>query len=445
MVVLAADGHLPQCWSGGSGKDHFMKHEWLIAGFGKLGCQYCKSVSDLPDTHKSGSGVNISKPWAECEIAAYGADRKAQLVSLRKKVWEHAKSAAHKTCSEIVATKKKDQLASALNKCTSHALETTTRCFRTAYKVAKSGQPFSDYTAQIVLQQLNGLEVGRVLHSNVVCKDIVVHVAQQMRRQLFGSIVQSGTKVSILLDESTSLSKKSCLIIYLRAIVSGQPVTFFVDLVELQGGSACLIKEALLKTLDKHGFTEEYLRLHLLSIATDGCSVMLGKSNGLVTLLRQEFPQLISWHCSAHRLELMVGDALKATTATNYFQSFMDKIYCTYSQSPKNQRELEEVAAELHQQLLKIGRVFSIRWIASSFRTVRAVWQSYAPLHAHFTKCSFTGLATTLASSHFIHNLGLMYDVLTELKDLSLEFQARDLSVPNAHKKCYCNGKHWWH
>lgn len=434
VFILAAVGHLPKCWAGGLGKEHLSKNKWIIADKGLIGCQVCKLVGSMPESHKAGSGVRVSKQWSDCNVGPYGDTHEKQLSSLRKKVWEHARSTSHDVCSKIVDTQKKDQLPSALNKCTARAVETTTRCFITAYKVAKSGQPFTDYPDEIALQELNKVDLGRVLHSNVVCKDIISHISEQMKRQLLSSVVKSGSKVSILLDESTSLSKKSCLIVYLRAVIGCKPLTFFLDLVELDSGSALSIKLTLLKILDKHGLNEEYLRLHLLSIATDGCSVMLGKTNGLVALLRQSFPKLISWHCSAHRLELMVNDALKATTATNHFQSFMDKIYCTYSQSPKNQRELEEIAKDLNEQLLKIGKVFSIRWIASSARTVKAVWRSYSSLHAHFSEM-FPGLATTLASEAFIKNLGLMLDVLTELQGLSEELQARDLSVPEAHQK----------
>jgi len=62
----------------------------------------------------------------------------------------------------------------------------------------------------------------------------------------------------------------------------------------------------------------------------------------------------------------------------------MDLLYALYSQSPKCQRELAACAAELDVQLNKIGRVLSVRWMASSCRTVTAVWKSYAAIHAHF-------------------------------------------------------------
>jgi len=88
----------------------------------------------------------------------------------------------------------------------------------------------------------------------------------------------------------------------------------------------------------------------------------------------------------------------------------------------------------------------SVRWVASSFRTVRSVWLSYEALHLHFTrkssdpltesreKARFAGLAKKLESGTFIKNLGLMHDALEELSDLSLALQRVDISLPVANK-----------
>jgi len=35
-----------------------------------------------------------------------------------------------------------------------------------------------------------------------------------------------------------------------------------------------------------------------------------------------------------------------------------------------------------------IGRIFDVRWVSSSERTLKAVWASYAALHEHFLAAS---------------------------------------------------------
>jgi uncharacterized protein YfbU (UPF0304 family) len=97
-------------------------------------------------------------------------------------------------------------------------------------------------------------------------------------------------------------------------------------------------------------------------------------------------------------------------------------------------------------QLNRIGRVLDVRWVASSCRTVTAVWRSYEALHSHFANKSvdnsldsmerskFLGLSKKLENPVFVKNLGLMLDALQELSDLSLALQRADISLPAGNK-----------
>src|SRR6218665_1380084 len=47
-----------------------------------------------------------------------------------------------------------------------------------------------------------------------------------------------------------------------------------------------------------------------------------------------------------------------------------------------------QVASSLETQILKIGRIFSVRWVASSMHTVNSVVANYAALCEHFNRAS---------------------------------------------------------
>jgi hypothetical protein len=79
----------------------------------------------------------------------------------------------------------------------------------------------------------------------------------------------------------------------------------------------------------------------------------------------------------AHWLELSISDAVKSVTATNHFQAFIFSIHALYSHSPKNQRELALAAAGTETVLLQIKGIFTVRWVASSLRSVRAIWRDF--------------------------------------------------------------------
>jgi hypothetical protein len=83
---------------------------------------------------------------------------------------------------------------------------TTCRIFRTAYQIAKLNRPMTDLPALIVVQEANGLEMGRILQSNHACTDICHLIASEMRQNLLKYIIENDQKVSFMIDESTTIS-----------------------------------------------------------------------------------------------------------------------------------------------------------------------------------------------------------------------------------------------
>jgi hypothetical protein len=111
---------------------------------------------------------------------------------------------------------------------------------------------------------------------------------------------------------------------------------------------------------------------------------MFRSRGGVKKLSEEKFLSIIIWHCASHRLELAVHDAVKTVSGINRFKSFIDKLYVPCHASPKNSRELQACANSLEMQLLKTGRILSTHWVASSFRSVSAVWQDYEALVRRF-------------------------------------------------------------
>ena len=95
--------------------------------------------------------------------------------------------------------------------------------------------------------------------------------------------------------------------------------------------------------------------------------------------------------------------------------------------------------------LKRIGKVFTVRWVASSFRALSTVWHSFPALVQRFHKASndetrqstekarFQGIISKFCTTSFVINLALMADVLKELKNLSKALQNRNTTLPKAH------------
>lgn len=446
----------PSIWDNSMYTKHKGEKPWLDCKDGFLGCLDCRAVKDSPSLVKEieshelelNRTIRLAGQWTDYTVTYSGQNRKQQLNSLRKKLHDHSNSAAHKAAVAINKKADANIISKSLNKVSGRALSTTSRCFRTVYKMGTSARPFTDYPMSIELQELNGLDMGRILHSNVVAKDIACFISEQMKAEMVKNIVKSEKPFSILLDESTSLSVKATLIIYIRhAFGDNSPVTIMLDLVELDSKSAQGICDTLYAALERYGLTAEILSRRWLGLTTDGCSTMLGRVGGLHALVKEKYPHVISWHCVAHRLELSVNDALKSVNATNHFKSFLDEIYKLYSMSTKNKTQLENIAKSFGTELSKVGKVFTIRWVASSFKTISAVWKSYDSLASHFQAASkdesrssterqkFSSLLNHLLSVDFVMAMAIMLDVLEELSECSLALQANSMTISEAHRK----------
>lgn len=433
----------PGVWSKIQWETFKKNYDWLDCRNGKIGCVICESVKSLGAQGKE--KLSISVEWSKYLVKESGNNRQSKLSNLRIKIKKHVESESHKIAIEISNTARKKAMEQSMEKITQHQETATTKIFRTVYHIAKLTRPFSDHDDLVELQQLNGVDLGTCLHSRHSATAIINHIAVNMRKQMVQRLLRDSTKISVLIDESTSLSKKSAMVVTIRAgIGEADPLFIFLDLVELEGQTAALVLDSLLFCLKQHGFSQEFLEKNWVGFASDGASVMTGKKSGVATRLKELFPHIVTWHCLNHRLELSISDAVADITAINHFQAFVDKLYSLYSQSAKNMRAVEAASKELGTQILRIGRVLGVRWIASSFRTVKAVWLSYQALHLHFQKAAidtsldqsarntFTGLIKRLESPEFLCDLALMYDILHELSMLSLELQSKSISLPRA-------------
>ena len=173
---------------------------------------------------------------------------------------------------------------------------------------------------------------------------------------------------------------------------------------------------------------------------------MLGCKSGVGTLLKKDFLSIILWHCLKHRLELAVNDSINAVSGNNYIQAFFTKVYSAFSMSPKLQRELKSISSEVDVELKKVGKLFTIRWVASSFRTVKALWNDYPALYAHFKKLSedpsikdierqkYNGSARILSTQNFVDDVALLEDCLGQPSLLSETLQERNINIVEANR-----------
>lgn len=88
-----------------------------------------------------------------------------------------------------------------------------------------------------------------------------------MRSNLVKQIVDTKPLLSVLIVESTSLSRNTCLIVYIRTTFDHNvgPATVFFDIISLNKTTAEGIEQALITCLIDAGFSNNFL----LNIGSD--------------------------------------------------------------------------------------------------------------------------------------------------------------------------------
>lgn len=422
----------------------FKEHAWLIFENGAFGCSACKKAGTL-GAYKS-ERLKISPEWSHCQVKAFGDTDSKKQQAIRKKIFDHKNSASHTQCIIISERREKNEILECTARQEAVYAETTCRVFRTVYTLAKLNRPFTDLPTLIDMQKNNGADMGTTLHSDHLAADISGFISEEMKNSVISQIVKHNLKLGVMIDESTTVSHKSTLVVCLRTYFpnSDEASSFFLDMTELSSNSSECIHGSLKNVLNKY-FTPTFLTKNFLSFAADGASNMLGRVSGVATKLQNEYPDLLTWHCANHRLELTVGDVIAKISEINHMKIFFDKLYCLFNASPKNRKQLSDCAAATSVKLQSIGRVLGTRWVSSSARSVKAIWNDYPALAFHFQnavddnmrdtkeRAMYKGLLNRLTDVSFVLNMGLMLDALNELEDLSLQLQKRDITILNAH------------
>jgi len=145
-------------------------------------------------------------------------------------------------------------------------------------------------------------------------------------------------------------------------------------------------------------------------------------------LLKDEFPDIVLWQCLNHRLELAVGNALNATSGTNDLQSFHESLYFYIVSHRRTCENLVAVSMICIPASKRIGKVFAIRWVGSSFRAVSAVKHSFPALAQHFQNASENETRQSAEKADF--QISANGGLLQRLQTLSETPQNRNATLP---------------
>ena len=133
----------------------------------------------------------------------------------------------------------------------------------------------------------------------------------------------------------TQRTKRSYL--SLRFVLDGTVKEVFVDFVEVERITGQVLAQAILQWLSMHGLSPADIR----GQCYDGASNMSEAVSGCKSIVQQEAPLALYFHCAAHRLNLAVVSACKIQSFKNA-ESYVGEIARFFNYSAKRQRALDK-------------------------------------------------------------------------------------------------------
>lgn len=240
----------------------------------------------------------------------------------------------------------------------------------------------------------------------------------------------------LIVDESTDISTHKALILYIkyRPKNSFDYKTVFSGILKLTGCTSSFIFQAI----DDFYINNNINMRDMVMFTSDGASVMLGKNNGVATLLRRRIPHLSQQHCVAHKEDLGIDDAWKQVPLMNGIETLLKTVFTMFSRSTVKKASFEELASITECDALAYRPLNEVRWLSRHF-AVRAFLRNYDLLIEYCTEeieksndpiCKYC--LKLLKDPKYRLALMVLNDVLEELSLLCKIFQRSLLTIMDA-------------
>jgi hypothetical protein len=298
-----------------------------------------------------------------------------------------------------LAIRKQNHLNSFISRGLIKEDEDRKKLFRAAYNMANLLEPISHWTSHLLELSLSNA-FGPDPQVNCDGKFLMKHRSRFMG-ELYQSYISSffynqlkndillSPFYGILFDESTDIGVKQHMIVYIRYLAPStptvmqksstarpfagyEPKTAFLGLLGCKGGADA---DGLFNLLYHFLFTVVGLeKSKLVSVCSDGASVLTGNKQGVITKIKQAIsPYIISTHCIAHRLQLATKLSDTSVSEQKWFVSIIHVLFTHFSKSVLRSNLLAQIQTDIGAKILKLIEPSATRWLALSEAVNRVI------------------------------------------------------------------------
>ena len=266
------------------------------------------------------------------------------------------------------------------------------------------------------------------------CVEFTTAIADVQRKDIKEHLAQCNY-LSVIVDGSIDSSTTDNEMVYIQSCKGGVTMTNFISCCQVERGVAPQIMAALQRATETVMGWDVFKR-KLVALGSDGASVMLGKNNGVIALLKAIQPATIAVHCSAHRLELAYKDTIKKVPIAEKVTTLLTGLYYMHGKSALNRTNLKNAFRCLGMKILLPTRAGGTRWVGHTLTALGNFLIGYKAIRLHLeqlaastensdSKSKAIGFLKLIKSCDVISMALFLQDVLTVLQKVSLKFQEK--------------------
>ncbi|XP_077312023.1 SCAN domain-containing protein 3-like [Lithobates pipiens] len=239
--------------------------------------------------------------------------------------------------------------------------------------------------------------------------------------------IQSAVCISLAIDESTDITDNAQLLVYVRFFHKETK-----ELCEDLLGVTPL--ETHTRGQDIYEAIKEILRKRkidlkkVVSVTTDGAPAMVGKERGAVARLKEDNPDLISYHCIIHQTVLCAILSDKFAEIMDTMMKLINFLRVSSSHQHRLLREfLKEVEANANDLLLHNN----VRWLSKG-NVLERFWSIRTEVAAFLVQLKSQKarqFSLFLQDESTMENIAFLVDITSHLNELNVKLQGKNNSI----------------
>ena len=364
----------------------------------------------------------------------------------RTAIIEHGISQQHKASVEAELTRRSSAFHKQVEQREQSRDNVYHNTFLTLYWLAYEEMPNKKFTSLLDLtERLGQVDMKFCQHRSAgAVREMFLLLGQMVQSDVVEKIKHAST-FGLLTDEVCDITNKAQLVIFIKYVDAdtSKASTQFIAIDDLlkdsNSANSTTVKNTVMKQLNECGLVVKKLS----GLATDGCSVMTGKRNGVSVQLRKESPMLLNVHCICHRLALACGDANNDVSYITTVEKILFQLWSFFDNSTKRTAAYSKAVMAMKEINLtakgrkKVAKCFKkacrTRWLSMEkaidgvFDDLQALCQTLRTMKEEGDALA-TGLLNQIANIKFLSTVYMLHAVLPALAHLSKAFQEGNVS-----------------